>query len=147
MDKKELSGKLNGILEKTIQAEIGYYKIAKKTAHSSLEAISQLKSTERNRYTIELKKCFLKINAVPLYGSNSSLEASTRWLEPKTILAIVDFKMAIDGIIKGERKTILDYEELLLLKNLPSSLKLILQSQVVTIVEGIQVLELAKVNA
>ncbi|WP_299670421.1 DUF2383 domain-containing protein [uncultured Polaribacter sp.] len=144
MKGEELFSKLDCILENSIDSELGYYKIAKNTTNPLIQSISNLKYSERNNYTLELKQCFLQINAVPVRQSSKNRREISRWVNPKSILNTTGLTMVIDEIIESEKNSLKDYNDILNRKDLPLRLRDTLETQKSAILNGIVKLRLRK---
>tara|TARA_R110002072_G_scaffold216381_4_gene373765 strand:- start:26 stop:484 length:459 start_codon:yes stop_codon:yes gene_type:complete len=129
MKQLELSLFLDSFLENSIQKEIGYLKMSECVENLYLKPVLKKKHLESCQHSIDLKKCFLDSNITPskkTYGTELKFD---KWMNTNSILKITDKKRMLNEIILAEEKCIADYNLLLINKDLPLSLRTIINNQ------------------
>jgi uncharacterized protein (TIGR02284 family) len=121
--------KLNGILEKTYDAEKGFKKAADNIDNNALKNYFRSKAQERNIFGDELKK-EIKIFNQEIYKEGSVAGSVHRaWMDVKVIFSLDDEESMLEEAIKGEKTAINEYEDVINETKLPPSTKSLLVAQ------------------
>lgn len=120
--KKEISEKLNTLLQNNINSVEGYKKAASNTESVELKAFFRNRIEQRSNFVDELRKEILRYGQIPEDDTSFSADLHRTWIDIKTFFSSNDEKMILEECIKGDEKALKDYEELLQQKDLPPTL-------------------------
>lgn len=126
---EEVGEKLNGILEKTFDAEKGFTKAAENIENVALKNYFRAKSQERNAFGNELKTEIKLFNQDIDKGGSIAGSAHRAWMDIKALFALDDEESMLEEAIRGEKTAVKEYEEVLQETTLPSSTKFLLKAQ------------------
>jgi uncharacterized protein (TIGR02284 family) len=126
---QEVGEKLNGLLEKTYDAEKGYKKAAENTNKKVLKDFFTNKSKQRYDFGYQLK------NEIASYGQKieegGSVTAATHraWMDVKAFLTNDNEESMLEEALRGEKASIEEYRNVLAETTLPKSTATILTQQ------------------
>jgi uncharacterized protein (TIGR02284 family) len=134
---EEVGNKLNGLLEKTYDAEKGYKKAAENVDNSALKTYFDQKSQERYNFGHELKQEIKSFGQDVDKGGSVTGSAHRAWMDVKSLFSGDDAESMLEEAIRGEKAAVDEYEDVLNDTSLPSSTRSILESQRNTINSGL----------
>ncbi|MBU2997724.1 PA2169 family four-helix-bundle protein [Cellulophaga baltica] len=126
---QEVGEKLNGLLEKTYDAEKGYKKASENTDNKVLKDFFAKKSSQRYDFGYQLK------NEIASYGqkieNGGSITAATHraWMDVKAFLTSDNEESMLEEALRGEKAAIEEYKNVLAETALPKSTSDILNQQ------------------
>jgi len=122
--------KLNGLLEKSYDAEKGFRKAADHVDSSSLKSLFMNKAEERLTFRTELRKELLD-NGCEIQEDSGSAKASLHraWMDTKAFFSTNDEESMLEEVRNGEKAALNDYNDVLEDKTLPPTTERILTQQ------------------
>lgn len=144
---EELGNKLNGLLEKTYDAEKGYKKAAENAKSNELKSFFERRAEERYNFGHEIKSELSKIDEKPDKGGSVTGSAHRTWMDVKSWFSSDNDEAMLEAAITGEKAALDEYNEVLSTENephIPSGMQTVLNKQRSVIqheLKNIQVLE------
>lgn len=126
---EEVGEKLNGILEKTYDAEKGFKKAAENIENKALKKYFSSKAQERYSFGKELKTEIRAFNQDVDKGGSLAGSAHRSWMDIKALFSLDDEESMLEEAIRGEKTAVKEYEAVLNEISLPTSTKSILEVQ------------------
>ena len=126
---EEVGEKLNGILEKTYDAEKGFKKAAENIENKALKKYFSSKAQERYSFGKELKTEIRAFNQDVDTGGSLAGSAHRSWMDIKALFSLDDEESMLEEAIRGEKTAVKEYEAVLKEISLPTSTKSILEIQ------------------
>lgn len=126
---EEVGEKLNGILEKTYDAEKGFKKAAENIENKALKKYFSSKAQERYSFGKELKTEIRAFNQDVDKGGSLAGSAHRSWMDIKALFFLDDEESMLEEAIRGEKTAVKEYEDVLKEISLPTSTKSILEVQ------------------
>ncbi|AVR45060.1 hypothetical protein C7S20_07130 [Christiangramia fulva] len=126
---KEISGKLNGLLEKNYDAEKGYKKAAEKVKDDRLRKFFTQRAKERYDFGHELKAEIKNFGEQPDKGTSLKGDAHRSWMNLKASLTSDKDEAVLEEAVRGEKAAVDEYEDVLKSKDIPASTGNILMKQ------------------
>jgi uncharacterized protein (TIGR02284 family) len=127
----ELVGeKLNTLLEKSYDAEKGYYKAAENADNIGLKRFFIRKSQERKQFGNALKSEIRAYGQEVETGGSATGAAHRAWMDVKSFFAADNDESMLEAAITGEKAAVDDYEDVLKEINLPPSTATLITNQV-----------------
>lgn len=122
--------KVEGILEKSIDAEKGFKTAAENAKVITLKNYFAEKSRQRSSFITELKLELSKINQTEV-SSNGSLTGNLHraWMDIKSTLDVDDDQAILEESIRGEKAALEEFEQVLETKYLTLEMRNILSKQ------------------
>ncbi|WP_378186366.1 PA2169 family four-helix-bundle protein [Aquimarina sp. W85] len=127
--KKEISDKLNTLLQNNINSVEGYEKAASNTKSVELKAFFRNRIEQRSNFVDELRKEILRYGQIPEDDTSFSADLHRAWIDIKAFFSSDDEKIILEECIRGDEKALEDYQELLQQKDLPPTLDTIFVNQ------------------
>jgi len=125
----ELNMFLDSFIENSILKEIGYLKMSESVGNLHLKSVLKSKHLESCQQIKDFKKCFLESNIIPVKSTYNRDLNYEKLINPKSILNNTDKKRMLIEIILAEEKCITDYNLLLANKDIPASVKTLINNQ------------------
>lgn len=141
---KEVSGKLNELLEKNYDAEKGYKLAAEKVKNPQLKSFFEKRARERYDFGNELKSEIKNFGENPDKGSSLAGDAHRSWMNLKASLSNDTDESVLEEAIRGEKAAVKEYENVLKDSEIPASTGNILLKQknaIVAALNEVKVLE------
>ncbi|EDP97508.1 PA2169 family four-helix-bundle protein [Kordia algicida OT-1] len=144
---EELGNKLNGLLEKTYDAEKGYKKAAENAKSTELKNFFERRAQERYNFGHEIKAELSKIDQKPEKGGSVTGSAHRTWMDVKSWFSSDNDEAMLEAAITGEKAALEEYNEVLSKENephIPQGMQTVLNKQRSVInheLKNIQVLE------
>jgi len=124
-----IGNKLNGLLEKTYDAEKGFKKAAENTENDYLKGFFERKAQQRYDFGHELKTEIKSFGQEVDKGDSMSSKAHRAWMDVKAMFATDSEEAMLEEAIRGEKAAIDEYNDVLKETALPSSTELLLKKQ------------------
>jgi len=134
---KEVSNKLNELLEKNYDAEKGYKLAAEKVKRQDLQSFFSKRAQERYDFGHELKSEIRNFGETPDKGSSVAGDMHRSWMNLKASLSSDKDESVLEEAIRGEKSAIEEYESIIKDEELPASTKNILMKQKNSIVSSL----------
>lgn len=134
---QEVGNKLNGLLEKTYDAEKGYKKAAENVNHSSLKQYFKAKAQQRYDFGHDLKEEIRSFNQEVDKGGSITGAAHRTWMDAKALFSSENAESMLEEAIRGEKSSVEEYNDVLNETTLPSSTKSLLSNQKQAIESGL----------
>lgn len=126
---EKISNKLNELLEKNYDAEKGYIHAMQNVDSERLKAFFKERAEERSRFAMQIRTQILTYGEDPKDSGSFSGTVHRNWMSLKALFSSNDEEAILEETIKGEKKSIEEYNEALELDNLPTSIETMLASQ------------------
>ena len=126
---KEVSSKLNSLLEKNYDAERGYKLAAEKVKREDLKQFFVQRAQERYEFGHELKSEIRNFGENPDKGSSLAGDAHRSWMNLKASLSSDKDESVLEEAIRGEKAAVEEYEDILKESEIPASTGNILMKQ------------------
>lgn len=127
---EKVSEKLNTLLEKSYDAEKGYYKAAENANNNALKTYFIRKSSERKQFGKALKIEIKNYGECVDKGGSTFGAAHRAWMDVKSFFAADNDESMLETAITGEKAAVEDYEDVLKEINLPPSTAALITNQV-----------------
>lgn len=126
---KEVSGKLNDLLEKNYDAEKGYKLAAEKVENPQMKSFFNQRAQERYDFGHELKSEIKNFGENPDKGSSLAGDVHRSWMNLKASLSTDKDEAVLEEAIRGEKAAVEEYENILKDSEIPASTANILMKQ------------------
>ncbi|PQJ77452.1 ferritin-like domain-containing protein [Polaribacter glomeratus] len=133
----QVKEKLNGILEKTYDAEKGFKKAADNIDNKALKNYFSAKSFEKNTFGKELETEITAGNKEVKKEGSLTGSAKSTWMDTKALFSLDNEEFILEVAIKGEKTTVKEYEAIIKEPSLPTSTKSLLEAQKSKIENGL----------
>jgi len=113
--KKEISKKVNALIEKNIDAYKGFKKASENAEDKELESYLLQQASERRAFSGKLSSSLKAYNPdfdVDTDGSTSG-SAHRTWMDVKAALSMDDDESLLEECIRGDKASVEEYEEFL----------------------------------
>ncbi|MCM4156326.1 PA2169 family four-helix-bundle protein [Gramella sp. AN32] len=135
---KEVSKKLNELLEKNYDAEKGYKLAAEKVKNTRLKSYFESRAKDRYDFGHELKSEIANFGGTPKKGTSVAGDIHRGWINLKTSLSGDKDEAVLEEAIRGEKASVEEYEEVLNEAEIPASTANILMKQKNSIVTALE---------
>lgn len=126
---KEVSNKLNDLLEKNYDAEKGYQFSAENVKNPSLRSFFSERAKERYNFGHELKSEITDLGEKPDKGSSLKGDIHRSWMNLKATFSSDKEEAILEEAIRGEEAAVEEYTEVLEDENIPPSTANLLMKQ------------------
>ncbi len=126
---EEIGEKLNDLLENTYDAEKGFKNAADNVEDGNLKRYFAGKAQERYDFGHALKSEIKQFGQKVEKGDSLAGKAHRSWMDLKSLFSSDNEEAMLEESIKGEKKAIEAYDEILKETSLPSSTEALLQQQ------------------
>lgn len=126
---KNITSKLNDLLTKNYDAEAGFNLAAEKVNNRDLKDFFIKKAQSRNEFGHELKNEITTYGESPDKGTSIKGDAHRGWMNLKTAFSDNNEEAILEETIKGEKKAVEEYNEILKEENMPSTTMNVLEMQ------------------
>jgi uncharacterized protein (TIGR02284 family) len=110
---KEQAAKLNELLEKNYDSEIGFKKAAEDVRNDKLKQFFEVKAKERYDFGHELKTEIRNLGESPDKGASVKGKAHHMWMDLKSALSSDKEEEILEEVVRGERVAVEDYNEII----------------------------------
>ena len=124
---EKVSNKLNELLEKNYDAEAGYKAAAKNVKNHNLKNFFSEKAKNRYDFGHEIKDQIKSYGEEPDKGTSLKGDVHRTWMNLKSTFSSENDEAILQEAIRGEKKALKDYNEILKEIDLASSTKIILE--------------------
>lgn len=121
--------KLNELLEKNYDAEAGYIAAKDNVENSDLKNFFKERAKDRYEFGHEIKDEIKSFGDDPDKGTSLKGDAHRVWMNLKSTLSKNSDQAVLEEAVRGERKALKDYNEILIESDLPASTNAILEKQ------------------
>lgn len=125
---KEVSEKLNALLEKNYDAEAGYQQAAEKVENNVLKDFFNRQQVERYNFGHELKSEIQSYGESPEKGTSFKGDAHRTWMNIKSTFTSDNEEAMLEEAIRGEKAAVEEYNEVLTETTLPASTRSLLST-------------------
>ncbi|WP_127846508.1 ferritin-like domain-containing protein [Psychroflexus aestuariivivens] len=126
---KEISNKLNELLEKNYDAEAGYIAAKENVKNSNLKNFFKERATDRYDFGHELKDEIKSYGEEPDKGTSWKGEAHRAWMNLKSTFSSNSDDAILQEAIRGEKAALEDYNKIIQNADLTPSTKKVLEKQ------------------
>lgn len=126
---EQVGKKLNDLLENTYDAERGFKKAADNVEDGNLKRYFAGKAQERYDFGHALKSEIKQFGQKVDKGDSLTGKAHRSWMDIKSLFSSDTEEAMLEEAIKGEKKAVEAYDDVLTETNLPSSTQALLQEQ------------------
>ena len=126
---EKVGEKLNDLLENTYDAEKGFKQAAENVEEGDLKRYFAGKAQERYDFGHALKSEIKQFGQKVEKGDSLTGKAHRSWMDIKSLFSSDDEEAMLEEAIKGEKKAIEAYDDVLGETNLPASTEALLQQQ------------------
>lgn len=118
---KEVTEKLNDLLEKNYDAEKGFKEAAEDVKNERLKAFFREKAQQRYDFGHELKTEITNFGGTPDKGASVKGDIHRAWMDLKSALTSDKEEEVLEEAIRGEKAALEEYNEAINEKELPPS--------------------------
>ena len=133
--------KLNGLLEKTYDAEKGFKEAEEKVKNPNLKSYFKRKAQERYHFGHQLKNELASYGEEIEKGGSFVGAAHRAWMDIKAMFSTDDEEAMLEEAIRGEKASLEEYKEVLKEIALPQSTTTLLRDQKEKIQEGLDTIK------
>lgn len=126
---KEMSSKLNELLEKNYDAEAGYKQAAEKVENVKLKKFFSQQAQHRYDFGHELKTEIRNYGESPDKGTSIKGDVHRTWIDIKTALSSNKEESLFEEVKRGEHAAVEDYNKIISDTTLPPTTQSILTKQ------------------
>lgn len=138
---EKVGNQLNGLLEKTYDAEKGFRKAAENVEHAGLKNYFNQKAQERYDFGHELKQEINSFGQEVDKGGSFTGSAHRAWMDVKSFLSLDNEESMLEEAIRGEKSAVSEYDEVLSETSLPQSTQNVLMKQKNSIESGLNTIK------
>lgn len=124
----KISNLLNDLLQKKYDAEAGYVAAKDNVESSHLKEFFKDRATDRYDFGHEIKEEIRSFGSKPDKGTSVKGDAHRVWMNLKSTFASNSDQAILEEAIRGEKKALEDYNEILKEADLPISTKTVLEN-------------------
>jgi len=126
---KEISNKLNELIEKNMNAKDGYEKAIEKIDNSEIKGFFKSRAVERARFVKDLRSEVWGNGEIPENSGNINGEIHRNWMSLKALFSSNDEEVMLEETIRGEKSSLEEYREILSEYALPHNVETLLKEQ------------------
>ncbi|MBV7268938.1 ferritin-like domain-containing protein [Winogradskyella luteola] len=126
---KEISNKLNELIEKNINAKDGYARAIEKVDNSEIKRFFKSRAEERAEFVKELRSEVWNNGEIPENSGNITGELHRNWMSLKSLFSSNDEEAMLNETIRGEKSSLEEYNEILSNTTLPLNISNLLRKQ------------------
>ena len=126
---ENMTKKLNDLLTKNYDTEAGFNLAAEKVDNRELKDFFIMKAQKRNEFGHQIKNEIRTYGEDPDKGTSIKGDAHRGWMNLKTAFSNNNEEAILEEIIKGEKKAIDEYNDILKEENIPSTTHNVLEMQ------------------
>ena len=128
LNNEKISNKLNELLIKNYDAEKGYLTAVKNVENKGLISFFKNCAEDRNKFASQLKTQILSLGETPKESGSFKGTMHRNWMDFKTIFTTNDQTAILDEIVRGEKASLEDYNEVITETEIPENIKTVLIS-------------------
>lgn len=126
---ENIANKLNELLTKNYDAEAGFNLAAEKVNNRDLKNFFLKKAQTRNEFGHQIKTEIKTYGESPDKGTSIKGDAHRGWMNLKTAFSDNNEEAILEETIRGEKKAVEEYNEILKEENMPSTTVSVLEMQ------------------
>ncbi|NNE31576.1 MAG: PA2169 family four-helix-bundle protein [Winogradskyella sp.] len=126
---KEISNRLNELIEKNMNAKEGYSKAIDKVENSEVKSFFKHCAEERARFVKELRAEVWGTGEIPENSGNITGEIHRNWMSLKAAFSSNNEEAMLEETLRGEKSSLEEYNEMLSNASMPISITNILRKQ------------------
>lgn len=126
---EKMTNKLNGLLEKTYDAEKGYKNAAENVENTKLKQFFTEQAQNRYDFGHELKTEIRNYGETPEKGGSTTGTIHRTWMDFKTAISSNNEETILSEVQKGEKAAVEEYNEVISDTTLPPTTQKILTKQ------------------
>lgn len=126
---KDTVNVLQGILEKNYDAEKGYTKAMKDAKTTALKGFLQQQAAQRSRFATAIDYQLRQLNETPIESGSVTGTLHRAWIDIKSSVAGNDDEAVLEEVIRGEKASVEEYQDVLKNNTLSPTITEELQSQ------------------
>ena len=116
---EEISNKLNELLVKNYDAEKGYLNAMSNVDDKNLKIFFKRRASERSQFAKELRTEILRYGETPEDSGTFKGTVHRNWMSLKSALSSNNEEEIIEEAIRGEEKSLKEYDQMMKENNLP----------------------------
>jgi uncharacterized protein (TIGR02284 family) len=125
---EKISNKLNELLIKNYDAEQGYIKAMHNVENDRLKSFFTERSEDRGRFASQIRTQILLFGETPKESGSFTGTMHRNWMDFKTLFTSNDEKVILEEILRGEKASLEDYNEIISETDIPENIKTVLVS-------------------
>ncbi|WP_029034060.1 ferritin-like domain-containing protein [Salinimicrobium terrae] len=110
---KEQAAKLNELLEKNYDSEMGFKKAAEDVKNNDLKEFFEVKAKERYDFGHELKIEIRNLGEAPDKGTSVQAKAHHVWMDLKSAFTSDKEEEILEEVVRGEKLAVEDYNKVI----------------------------------
>lgn len=126
---EKITNKLNNLLTKNYDAEAGFNLAAEKVNNRDLKNFFLKKAETRNEFGHQIKKEITTYGESPDKGTSLKGDAHRGWMNLKTAFSNDNEEAILEETVRGEKKAVEEYNDILKEENMPSTTISVLEMQ------------------
>lgn len=141
---EKISNKLNELLIKNYDAEKGYINALQNVENDRLKSFFTEQSEDRGRFASQIRTQILMFGGTPKDSGSFTGTMHRNWMDFKTLFTSNDEKVVLDEIVRGEKASLEDYNEIISETDIPENIKTVLVSHrnsIKNVIDNVQKLE------
>ena len=119
---EEISNKLNELLVKNYDAEKGYLNAMSNVDDKNLKIFFKRRASERSQFAKELRTEILRYGETPEDSGTFKGAVHRNWMSLKSALSSNNEEEIIEEAIRGEEKSLKEYDQIMKENNLPPTI-------------------------
>lgn len=119
---EEISNKLNELLVKNYDAEKGYLNAMSNVDDKNLKIFFKRRASERSQFAKELRTEILRYGETPEDSGTFKGTVHRNWMSLKSALSSNNEEEIIEEAIRGEEKSLKEYDQMMKENNLPPTI-------------------------
>lgn len=119
---EEISNKLNELLVKNYDAEKGYLNAMSNVDDKNLKIFFKRRASERSQFAKELRTEILRYGETPEDSGTFKGVVHRNWMSLKSALSSNNEEEIIEEAIRGEEKSLKEYDQMMKENNLPPTI-------------------------
>lgn len=119
---EEISNKLNELLVKNYDAEKGYLNAMSNVDDKNLKIFFKRRASERSQFAKELRTEILRYGETPEDSGTFKGAVHRNWMSLKSALSSNNEEEIIEEAIRGEEKSLKEYDQMMKENNLPPTI-------------------------
>lgn len=127
---KETVNALQGIIEKNYDAEKGYKKAMEDAKNPALKGFLQQQAARRSRFATAIDQRLRQLGETPKERGSMTGNLHRAWIDIKSSVAGNTDEAVLEEVIRGEKASVEEYQDVLKQHNLAPEITQELQSQV-----------------
>ena len=128
--KKEISNKLNNLLQNNLNTHSVYEKAYQNSNNTELHAFFKHKMEQRTAFIEELRTEILRYGQIPEENADFSTSLKTTWLDFKSLFSKNSQEDMLEACLEADKDALEDYKEIAVEKDLPPTIDTIVAKHI-----------------